>query len=98
MHDLHVTNNREMNYWLARFVHEVRRQDGKPYPPSTIYWFTAFCASENLSIAGCLTTVIFFQKDDSQFSLHRSELATRMKELIMISIRIRRPTRIVCSG
>ena len=35
VHDLHGMNNREINYWLARFVHEVRRQDGKPYPPST---------------------------------------------------------------
>ena len=55
-------------------------------------WFTAFCASKYLSIAGRLTTVNFFQKDDSQFSLHRSALATQMKELIMISVRIRRPT------
>ena len=56
-------------------------------------WFTAFCAREYYSVAGRLTTVNFFQKDDSQFSLLRSALATRMKELIfMISVRIRRPT------
>ena len=54
-------------------------------------WFTAFCARKYLSIAGRLTTVNFFQKDDSQFSFLRSALATRMKEL-MISVRIRRPT------
>ena len=57
-------------------------------------WFTAFCAHdrEYLSIAGRLTTVNFFQKDDSRFSLLRSALAKRMKELIMISLRIGRPT------
>ena len=55
-------------------------------------WFTAFCALEYHSVAGRLTTVNFFQKDDSQFSLLRSALATRMKELIRISVRIRRPT------
>ena len=55
-------------------------------------WFTAFSAREYLSIAGRLTTINFFQKNDSQFSLLRSALATRMKELIMISVRIRRPT------
>ena len=36
MHDLHVMNNREMNYRLTHFMHEVWRQDGKPYPPSTM--------------------------------------------------------------
>ena len=25
-----------LNFWLARFVVEVRREDGKPYPPATI--------------------------------------------------------------
>ena len=59
-------------------------------------WFTAFCAHEYLSIAGRLTKINFFQKDDSHFSLLRSALATRMKELIMTSIRIRRPTYCLC--
>ena len=36
VHDLQVMNNREMHYWLARFMHEVQRQGGKPYPPSTM--------------------------------------------------------------
>ena len=26
-----------INYWLSRFVAEVRHQDGKPYPPRTIH-------------------------------------------------------------
>ena len=33
------------------------------------------------SVAGCLTTVNFFQKNDFQFSLLRSALDARMKEL-----------------
>ena len=41
MHDLHVMNNREMNYQLTHFKHEVRRQDGKPYPPSTMQQIVA---------------------------------------------------------
>ena len=45
-------------------------------------WFTAFCAREYLSVAGCLTTVNFFQKDNSQFSLLRSALATRRYVLV----------------
>ena len=26
----------KLNYWLCRFISEVRRQDGNPYPPRTI--------------------------------------------------------------
>ena len=25
-----------LNYWLARFVVEIRREDGQPYPPSSV--------------------------------------------------------------
>ena len=60
MHDVHVMNNREMNYQLKHFMHEVRRQDGKSYPPSTMQQIVAGlqysgrkCHSE------CLTTVNF---------------------------------------
>ena len=62
MHDLHVMNNREMNYRLTRFMHEVRRQDGKPYPPSTMQQIVA-CLQRSVreyhSVAGHLTTVNF---------------------------------------
>ena len=81
---LHVMNNREMNYWLAWFVHEVWRRDGKPYPLSTMQQIVAglqHSVHEYHSVAGHLTTVNFFQKDNSQFSLLRSALDARMKEL-----------------
>ena len=29
----------ELNRWLPHFVMEARRQDGKPYPPNTLYQF-----------------------------------------------------------
>ena len=25
-----------MNYWIAHFIQEYRRQDGRPYPPNTL--------------------------------------------------------------
>ena len=28
---------RDMNFWLAKFVLEVRRRDGEPYSPETLY-------------------------------------------------------------
>ena len=27
----------EMNFWLSRYVLEIRKKDGDPYPPNTIY-------------------------------------------------------------
>ena len=64
MHDLHVINNREMNYLLTRFMHEVRRQDGKPYPPSIMQQIVAGLqrsVHEYHSVSGHLTTVNSFR-------------------------------------
>ena len=33
---------KRLDFWMAHFIHEVRRQDGNPYPPKTL---------ENLSAA-----------------------------------------------
>ena len=30
-----------LNFWIPRFVAEVRRQDGEPYPPKTIHQILA---------------------------------------------------------
>jgi len=30
-----------LNYWLSRFVTEIRKQDGQPYPPRTIHQILA---------------------------------------------------------
>ena len=89
MHDLHVMNNQEMNYWLARFVHEVWRQDRKPYPSSIMQQIVAGLqrsVREYHSVAGRLTTINFFQKDDSQFSLFRSALDACMKQLTRLNV------------
>ena len=47
---LREPNAELLNFWLSRFVVEVRREDGKPYPPATIngilsglYRFSKFC-------------------------------------------------------
>ena len=34
---LFLCSTRELNRWLSRFILEVRRQDGKNYPPNTLY-------------------------------------------------------------
>ena len=34
---LYVCSNEELNRWLSKFVVEVRRKDGKPCPPQSLY-------------------------------------------------------------
>ena len=65
VHDLHVTNNREMNYRFTHFMREVWRQDGKPYPPSTMQQIVAGLqrsVHEYHSVAGHLTMVNVFRR------------------------------------
>lgn len=31
-----ITDYSLLDYWMQRFVLEIRRKDGKPYPPSTL--------------------------------------------------------------
>ena len=65
MHDLHVMNKREMNYQLTHFMHEVWRQDGKSYPPSTMQQIIAglqHSVHEYHSVAGHPTTANFFRR------------------------------------
>lgn len=35
--ELQFQGSEEMNYWLQRFIVEARRQDGKDYPPKSLY-------------------------------------------------------------
>ena len=30
-------SDEEMDFWLSRFILEIRRKDGKPYPPNSLY-------------------------------------------------------------
>ena len=32
-----VANNKQLDYWLNKFIIEVRRYDGQPFPPNTLY-------------------------------------------------------------
>lgn len=35
--DINNASVDELNFWLSRFVVECRRDDGKPYPPNSLY-------------------------------------------------------------
>ena len=38
---LEVGDADKLNFWLPRFINEVRRTDGNPYPPRTIHQLLA---------------------------------------------------------
>ncbi|XP_019637242.1 PREDICTED: zinc finger MYM-type protein 2-like [Branchiostoma belcheri] len=78
--DLSETSPEEMGFWLSRFVFEIRRQDGKPYPPKTLYNIVAAIMRhfrEDLS----RHDMNFLDKSDTRFAEFRKALDARMKEL-----------------
>ncbi|XP_053390761.1 zinc finger MYM-type protein 2-like [Mercenaria mercenaria] len=68
-----------INFWGQRFIMEVKRQDGKDYPPNTLTqivsglqrYLTTICNRNNIN----------FFREGSQFSEFRRCIDTRMKEL-----------------
>ena len=78
--DLGKMDNAKLNHWLARFITEIRRKDGSPYPPNTLYQIAAGIQRHLRDTCG-LTDIKFFQKDDPHFSIFRGCLDHRMKEL-----------------
>ncbi len=68
-----------LNYWLSRFVTEARREDGQPYPPSTISGLLAGlyrnCKQYDRN---CLN---FMNRKDSQFREITGALQVRYREL-----------------
>ena len=51
--DFTNTDYRTIDYWLGIFVLEARRQDGKPYPPNTLY---------NIIAAGFILTPAYYAR------------------------------------
>ena len=66
----------ELNNWLCRFVLEVRRKDGKPYPPSTLHQLCCGILRYVRDINPC---VDFFQ--NPEFASFRKTLDAEMKRL-----------------
>ena len=51
----------ELSFWLARFVAEVRRSDGKPYPPKSVHQLlSGLYPDVLLSISYCHTVYPYF--------------------------------------
>ena len=66
----------ELNHWMSKFVLEVRRKDGKSYPPNTLY---QLCCGVMHYIRGTNETVDYF--NDSAFAGFRKTLDGEMKKL-----------------
>ena len=68
-----------MNSLLNRFVQEATRQDGKPYPPSSLYNIVA--AIQRFLREKGRPNISFFDVKAPEFDLLRKSLDARMKEL-----------------
>ena len=47
-----IATSDELNYWLPRFVNEVRKADGLPYPPRSIQLILAVLVSDACNSTG----------------------------------------------
>lgn len=72
----------EINYWLTRFILEVMRSDGKPYPANTLYNISAGHFRDDLN----RYNLNILSKDDAHFQSFRKALDSRMKEMTIAGI------------
>ena len=71
-----------VNYWLSRFVVEVRREDGKPYPPALINLILAglYRFSKSSCPAGTVCPN-FMDRKDPRFRDLTGAIQVRYREL-----------------
>jgi len=68
-----------MDFWLQRFIHEIRRQDRKPYPPETLKQISA--GLQRYLRNDRNMHVNFFRADEPSFAGFYKALDCRMREL-----------------
>ena len=78
--ELSLAEVNKLNYWMARFITEVRRKDGTDYPPNTLTQITAGL-QRHLREECDRPGINLLKKDDTTFDLFRKSLDARMKEL-----------------
>ena len=86
-HHVYFTNNiiigfclqqESINYWLTRFILEVMRADGKPYPANSLYSISTGLLRHFRDDLNRYDIKIL-SKDDVQFQSFRKALDSRMK-------------------
>ena len=78
--DLKTSTAEEINYWMTRFILEVMRSDGKPYPANTLYNISAGLLRHFRDDLNRYDLNIL-SKDDAHFQSFRKALDSRMKEM-----------------
>ncbi|CAC5366607.1 unnamed protein product [Mytilus coruscus] len=68
----------DINQWMTRFVIETIRQDGKPYPPKTLYML---CVGILRHLRENEVHINFLDEKDSQFYEFKRSLRARMTQL-----------------
>ena len=71
---LYVCTKAQLSHWLSKFEVEVRRKDGKPYPPQSLY-----CCGLLRYVRDLRLEVNFFT--DSEFRGFQQSLNAEMKRL-----------------
>jgi len=69
-----------LNFWLQRFIVEIRRKDGTPYPANTLTQIVA-ALQRHLRSMFSNRQINFFKDDDIVFREFRKTLDARMKVL-----------------
>ena len=69
----------DLNYWLARFVAEVRNQGGKPYTPRSIHQI--LCGLQRHMLSKTRTAPKILDKDDPRFIEFRSAVDNVFRKL-----------------
>ena len=82
--DIGMLNDQMLNYWGQRFVMEIKRQDGKDYPPTTLHQLV--CGLQRYLRNDCGKEYVNFIKEGTQFNDFRKSLDTRMKELYGLGV------------
>jgi hypothetical protein len=80
-----ITDLQMLDYWLQRFVVEIRRKDKKPYPGETLVQICS-ALQRHLRFYPKFKSINLFKTDDPTFSQFRNTLDARMKELISMGI------------
>ena len=71
-----IQNTSQLDYWLSMFVLELRRRDGLPYPPNTLY---SMCCGLMRYVRDLHPEVNFFKQPE--FAGFRKSLDGEMKRL-----------------
>ncbi|XP_066285874.1 transcriptional regulator QRICH1-like [Branchiostoma lanceolatum] len=87
--ELKHASHAEMDFWLTKFIFEIRKIDGEPYPPATLYSLVSGLMRhfrEDLN----RHDMNFLDRKDIRFAEFRKALDARMKELTSAGVGVKK--------